>query len=351
MPSIRMSLQRNLAQLTLIIADSAKLLAHNSLAAEVPSLARLAGRGSVQEIQWTRAQYAWVAAELSVLHHCGLLHDLERFPSGALCAIGTTETSAPANEGRAFDDACWAHADAVHFSAGLNDLAGLQLRDHAKVTDEEHVALSESLRSHLGTEGELVSLRPGKWLLKFPRLVRALTQAPQHAFRGPLQEALPSGPQGALLRRLMTELQMVVHDDAVNRSRARQGLPAINAVWIWGLGSMSAAQAPRALPKAYGSSAFLKGLYLVHGKTVEAGATALEAILDERDSQEPVLAVIDEVEPAALQLSWFAPLERALRAGRIKSAVIDFDRWRIAASRVDSLRFWRRDWNIAEQTV
>ncbi len=346
-----MSSQPNPAQFTLIIADSAKLLADESFAAKVPSLARLAGRGRVREIEWTRAQYAWTAAELSMLHHCGLVHDIERFPSAAMCAIGTSEASTFTQEARGLDDVCWAHADAVHFSAGLNDLAGLQLRDQAKVTDDEHIALSECLRSHLGTEGELVSLRSGKWLLKFPYVMRAQTQAPQHAFRGPLQEALPSGPNGAQLRRLMTELQMVIHDDAVNRARARQGLPAINAMWIWGLGEMPAAQATRALPKAYGSSAFLKGLYLVHGKTVQAGDAALEEILKEGRSEEPVLAVIDEVEPSALQTGWFAPLERALRAGRIKSVAIDFDRWRIAATRAESMRFWRRDWNFAVQAL
>jgi hypothetical protein len=73
--------------------------------------------------------------------------------------------------------------------------------------------------------------------------------------------------------------------------------------------------------------------------------------LNEGRSEEPVLAVIDEVEPSALQTGWFAPLERALRAGRIKSVAIDFDRWRIAATRAESMRFWRRDWNFAVQAL
>jgi hypothetical protein len=355
--------QRTAATLTLIIADSAKLLTEPNFKAQVPSLARLAGRGAAREIEMTRAQRAWTAAEFSILEQCGLLDTFERFPSGAVVAAAMkTPCVARVMEDSAPDQVCWAHAQAVHFSAGLSDLAGLQLRDHALVTDEEHIALSESLRSHLGADCELHALRAGHWLLEFPRLLHAQTQAPQHAFRGPLQEALPSGPNGAELRRLMTELQMIVHDDAVNQARARRGLPAINAVWIWGLGAMPRVQdgvAPdgrvqggrKLLPKAYGSSAFLNGLYLLHGTAVQAGASTLDAMLNERRLTQALLAVIDDTEPAALQARWFGPLERALRTGRVDTVAIHFDRWRISLRRVDLLRLWRAHWNPPEQSA
>ena len=338
-----MSSQHHFSDFTLIVADSAKLTACQAFEAEVPSLARLAGRGTVHEVAVDSTQMTMTFAELSVLRHCGLLEVLDQFPSAALSAASMID-----EQSRAFSaDArfSWVRADAVHFSAGLSDIAGLQLRDGAKVTDEEHVALSETLQSHLASDCEVLSLRPGCWILKFARALSARTRAPQHAFRGPLQEALPIGPDGAQLRRLMTELQMVVHDDAVNRGRARKGLPAINAVWLWGLGAITAARAPVALPKAYGSSAYLRGLYSVHGTKVEASDATLERILSGRREQESILCVADEAEPRELESKWFEPLERALRAGRIKSLAIDFDYWRISVKRSQVLRFWRASWN------
>lgn len=349
-----MSAQRHAVPLSLIIADSAKLVASEQFAAEVPSLARLAGRGVVREVELTRRQRAWTAAEFSILEACGLLENIERFPSGAVSAVSAVAIQ-HAGEDRAqderLDETCWAHADGVHFSAGLNDLAGLQLRGHAGIMDEEHAALSESLRAHLGVDCELHSLRPGNWLLKFPRVLDAQTQAPQHAFRGPLQDALPSGLDGAQLRRLMTELQMVLHDTAVNDARARRGVPAINAIWIWGLGAMPAAQSVFELPGALGSSAFLKGLYRVHNETVAADPSTFDALLKQHAREQPLLAVIDDSEPADLQSRWFAPLERALRAGRITRAAIHFDRWRILVKRADLLRLWRTDWHPPEQSA
>lgn len=339
-----MSSQPHFPDFTLVIADSAKLIACQAFEAEVPSLARIAGRGMVQEISLDSAQMTMTFAELSVLRRCGLLEDLDRYPSAAICAVEMIEDQDAASlDG---DKLFWAHADAVHFSAGLSDIAGLQLRDAARVTDEEHVALSETVRSHLASDCEVLSLRPGHWLLKFARALSTRTRAPQHAFRGPLQEALPSGPDGAHLRRLMTELQMVVHDDAVNRGRARKGLPAINAVWVWGLGAIARAHSPSVLPKAYGSSAYLRGLYSVHGAKVEASDATLETMLSERLAQESVLCVADEAEPRELESKWFEPLERALRAGRIKSLAIEFDCWRITVRRSQALRFWRASWNL-----
>lgn len=345
-----MSVQRPAVPLSLIIADSAKLVASPEFASQVPSLARLAGRGVVREADATAVQRAWTAAELSILDACDLLEHIDEFPSGALCAL-TIDLGEDQARAQQSEHACWAHADAVHFSAGLTDLAGLQLRDHAAVSDEEHLALSELLRSHFGADCELHTLRSGNWLLRFPRVLHAQTHAPQHAFRGPLQHALPNGADGAELRRLMTELQMVVHDATVNQARARRGLPAINAFWIWGLGVVPAVPTDRALPRAHGSSAFLNGLYRLHGKTVAEGAPSLDALLTEHGHDQALLALVDEVEPAVLESQWFTPLERALRGGSIKRAVVHFDRWRVDVQRGDLLRFWRKHWAPTERAA
>ena len=338
-----MPLPSSAASLTLIIADSSELAGAEDFAVRAPTLARLAGRGAVQEALLAPSQRAWLGPQLSILESCELSSDAGRFSSGAVSAIGVAHTN---------DGACWAHADAVHFAAGLNDLAGLQLRGATQVTAEEHEALSDVLRVHLGADCELHAHRPGGWLLKFPRMLAAQTTAPQHAFSGPLQQALPSGADGGALRRLMTELQMVLHEHAVNHARARRGLPAVNALWIWGLGTVAPQVLSRGVwPKAYGSSAFLKGLYLLHEQTVEALPFTLSSILEQRVPDERVLAVIDTSAPEALQAQWLEPLEGALLAGRIRKAVIHFDRWRILIKRSDLLRFWRAPWSANERNA
>jgi len=51
-----------------------------------------------------------------------------------------------------------------------------------------------------------------------------------------LRHDMPAGNEALLWQRLLTEIQMILHNHPVNQQRQRQGYKAINNVWLWGEG-------------------------------------------------------------------------------------------------------------------
>jgi len=57
-------------------------------------------------------------------------------------------------------------------------------------------------------------------------------------------DALPDDPAAAAWKRLMTEIQVDLHQSTVNVRRRQRGLPEINSVWFWGAGAIGTAESP-----------------------------------------------------------------------------------------------------------
>jgi hypothetical protein len=55
---------------------------------------------------------------------------------------------------------------------------------------------------------------------------------------------LAADPRQRALRRLQGEVQMLLHDHAINEARQGQGLPAVNSVWLSGCGVAQAVAGP-----------------------------------------------------------------------------------------------------------
>ena len=326
-----MPLKRSDSSLTLIVPD---LVFKDEPTTRPSVLAQFAGRGTLTNVEVQgHAARAFALWELAVLRGCGLQPEVVALASAPLSRLGQTAT---------LDSHTWAHLEPVHLVAGLNDLSAMQLRGSSRATHEEHEALTATLNEHLRFDNyELQPNNQSGWLLRSTRELDATTIAPEHAFGEPLEHSLPTGPQGAELRRLMTEIQMLLHEHPVNRARARGGLPAINAVWLWGLGVLPGrVQAATSLPSAYGHRNFLKGLYLIHGQSVRAQQFTVSSLLE--PPQSDALAVLEERDADALDSQWLEPLARAMRRGAIRHLDIWLDRWHITVTRGELLRFWRK---------
>ncbi len=309
-------------------------------------LAQLAGRGTVHafETEPSSALAAFETWQASLLESCELLSVAEQLASAPLSYAAQYQK---------FDGHCWAHLECVHFAAGLNDVVGVRLRGEAQLTDVERSQFTALVDQHLSADGcTLLPNREGGWLLKFPRALSARTVAPERAFSASLSQALPSGEHGAELRRLLTELQMVLHEHPLNEARARRGVPTANAVWLWGAGAVEpVTTVPRVLPIAYGSRSYLKGLYLVHGRSVRAEEAVLQPMLDDTQSSGHVLGVVETSSLDVLESQWLAPLVRQIRRGAIRRFTLHLGRWRISLARNDLFRFWRKPRALPEWGV
>ncbi|HEY0943043.1 MAG TPA: hypothetical protein VGE08_23360 [Steroidobacter sp.] len=291
-------------------------------------LARLAGRGSVLKRQIEAGRGALHAAVLDALQ---LRDAADQYPSAAVIRTGATGERAIG---------FWLRAQPIHFAAGLDRLTTIPLHGAARMSAAERAALSPTLADHLQSTGiQLHEGADGEWLLRSEEPLQVQTVTPEFAAENPRADILPTGRDAGSLRRLMTEMQMLLHDHPVNRSRERRGLPAMNAIWVHGEGMLSDVT-PQSLPEASGDDVYLQGIYRLHGLPVQPKSADAASLLTRIAG--PTVAIIDPPDLRALETNWLEPLSRALLRGAISNLTVLFDGWRIDTDRAAMFKFWRR---------
>lgn len=292
-----------------------------------PQLARLGGRGSVHTLLPPHAGLrTWQVALLDALS----LPEHARYPSAAVMRTG--DTGEPA---RGF----WLQLQPMHFVAGLDRLTAVVLHGANDVTRAELVELEPTIGAHLRTAGmHLVTTAHDGWLVQSEHALDVQTSTPDSAATSPLQQAMPQGRDAPALRRLMTELQMLLHEHPVNAERSRRGVPEINAVWFHGGGELSGLQRC-SLPQAFGDDLYLRGIYRFNELEVTAAPPDARTMLARLQSRAVAVVAANDVD--ALEAAWIAPLAGALATGAIARLDIVLDCWRISVARHSLLKFWR----------
>lgn len=298
-------------------------------AARWPQLARLAGRGSVVRRPVDASQDALHAAVLAALQ---LRDAAGKYPSAAVIRTGATGERA---------SGFWLRAQPIHFAAGLGRLTTVPLQGAARMSAAEREVLSPTLGDHLQSTGiQLHEGADGEWLLSSEKPLQVQTVTPEFAASNPHAEILPRGRDAGGLRRLMTEMQMLLHEHPVNTQRQARGLPALNAIWIHGEGMLSDMKA-ESLPAASGDDVYLRGIYRLHDRPVKAQPVDAPALLSQVAG--PTVAIIDAADLETLESKWLAPLSRALLGGTIAKLTVLFDEWRVDTDRAAMFKLWRRE--------
>jgi len=204
-------------QLTLVVPGLAGV--PDELRASVPALARLASRSTL--------------AQLEV--------DLDAAIVMASGAPRETPVAPLAARGAGFDPgtAYTLRADPVAFVAGRDDvlLAGRV----ADLTGEEAHALVSGLNRHFAADGVVFHApRADAWFATAREAVPVATH-PLASIGGPIEPHLPEGDNGRIWRRWLSEMQMLLHDNAMNVQREASGLAQVTGIWISGGGAMPAA--------------------------------------------------------------------------------------------------------------
>lgn len=302
--------------------------------AQWPNLARLAGRGSLAK--------RTIDTKLNPLHGAviesiGLRDASDHYPSAAVIRTGASGERATG---------FWLRAQPIHFAAGLDRLTTVVLRGDSRMSEPERALLEPILIEHLQSSGlQLHHASSDEWLLRSDVSLQLQTVVPEFAAVNPRAEILPRGRDAGALRRLMTEMQMLLHEHPVNMRRQARGLPVINAIWIHGEGMLGEGMlrdtAPASLPEAWGEDLYLRGIYRLHGKPVKAVPMNPATVLSQL--QGASVAVIEVPDLDALESQWLAPLSRALRGGAIAKLTLMLDEWQVTADRAAMFKLWRRE--------
>jgi hypothetical protein len=293
-----------------------------------PNLARLAGRGSVAPRLLDARSDSLHAAVLDALQ---LRSGAEKYPSAAVMRTGATNERAAG---------FWLRVQPIHFIAGLDRITTVVLRGAGRMTAAERSTLEPMFAEHLQSSGLELHAAGDEWLLRSASPLRLQTVTPEFAAANPLSEILPRGADAGPIRRLMTEMQMLLHQHPVNARRQTRGAPEINAVWVHGEGILSDVSSV-SLPAGYGEDPFLRGIYRLHDQAVGAKPADAKSLLAQLRG--PTVAAIDAPDLDALEAQWLAPLARALPSGAISKLTLMFGEWQVSVARADMFKLWRRE--------
>jgi hypothetical protein len=302
----------------------------------------LAGRGSraaAESASWRH----WLLQAAGVADPDALL---ARWPAGPSVATltGATRDSGPAT---------WARAQAVHLATGIDHLRMSPLQN-AAMNVEEGAAIAATFNAHFAARGyELFGRSADTWVLHCAATIECRTHDPAGLVGQNVHDFMPDGPHGALVRSLMNETQMLLHEHPVNEQRRQRRESPVNAVWPWGFGPVPDAAHEAGAERGDAcltqwplstDDAWLHGLWRLLGGHTEWLADPQQALDPAGDH---LVAVSlprrtdsdDALRDAESQL--FAPLRSEFEAGRVGRLVIHAGELVITVDSRARYRIWR----------
>jgi hypothetical protein len=210
---------------TLFVEDLHRLAAVLPADARYPVLERVLARGRPRRFVSTspnQLRFELFGAEAD-----------DHLPVAALTHLFEHDT-AEAGEGY------WLRADPVSLRADMTRvfMTGCGFADYDAV---EREAIERIVAHALSAEG--IEVRPADncWCFRLPAAL-PFEFAPLHEALGvDMAEVLPDHPEAATWKRLLTEIQVELHQCEVNAGRRERGRAEVNSVWFWGGGRLSAA--------------------------------------------------------------------------------------------------------------
>lgn len=263
-------------------------------------------------------------------------------------------------EGQAPQAGWWMRADPVHLRADRDRLilfppAALDL------TLSEAQSLAQDCNRLFAEDGwRLEALHPRRWYLHLDQDPGIRTYDLDEATGKTVGDFLPRGAQRRRWQTVLTEVQMVLHAAEANTARQRRGGLVANGLWLWGSGTLPAAQ-PLALHSMWTEEPFAMGLAR-HSQVPCAAPTTAEQVIDAA-CRGPAMVAWHGVHEAwasgnktdyfeAVQTvcdAWIAPVYEAVRAKRLPTALLASDGG--FGLRIDSAgarRFWRRGRRLSD---
>jgi hypothetical protein len=307
----------------------------------LPGLEFLLGRGTLSVLAAVEAD-AWLCEAFGV----GRQADWPVAPLTLLADGG--------EPGRDF----WFRADPVSMRA---DGAHLVLADSTafSISRTEADTLTGTLNRHFAEDGLLFTpMQPERWYLRLPT-TPALTTHPLAAAAGrDVDDHLPSGPDAMRWHGLLNEVQMALHEHAVNVEREARSEAAVNSVWFWG-GGVLPERAAASFSAVWTDEPLAAGLARLAGLVPHRLPASLDDFLATAVEGGEHLLVLDNLRGAvrcvdpdgwreamqAMEKDWFAPLRAALQETKISGAIIvspgEAHTRSLGVERADLWKFWR----------
>jgi len=161
-----------------------------------------------------------------------------------------------------------------------------------------------------------------------------------------VHDFMPAGRDGARIRSLMNEIQMLLHEHPVNQGRERARLLPVNGWWLWGFGDASADESAgnvdhwslrsddRWLRAVWSALEADAGDLTTYGSDTPSGDTLIAL------SQPPAGRTEDSL--TAVDAGLLSLLASNVRAGTIRSVDLFAGSTTLRVDSSARLQFWRR---------
>jgi hypothetical protein len=232
-----------------------------------------------------------------------------------------------------------AAADAIYLEPRLDHLC-LHAIGHGGVSTNDLRALFNHLQQTLVDDANYGFARIGScgYLRSIDPIATA--DVPSYIVNGQLpNEFMPSGDAANGYRKLISEVEMALHDHEVNLRRQGEGLPPVNCLWFWG-GGYAPQQHTEPHPPLFANDPLLKGYWLSKTGVVAKWPGDIAACLDA--SVAGFVAVTPAPDDPELLDHCLQELREALQSGRLSRLTLMFrDGVRAVVEREHNLRIWR----------
>ena len=254
----------------------------------------------------------------------------------------------------------WMRADPVHLRADRSSVILLDA-ETVRVDTRDALALAAEVKPLLESQGHQLEVPcPERWYLRLHVAPQITTATLDQVVGRDIAGAMPVGPDSASWRRLLNEIQIVMHQSAVNADREKRGLAPVNSLWFWGCGSTPAPDAQR-WSAIHGTDLFLRGLAEISANACLSIPSGASECLANGDPDSRVLIVLEGCRHAAafqqveiwsaavrdLEQRWFQPLAKALQRGALQSLTLITDGLELNVRPLSLLCLWRRHRTLA----
>ncbi len=154
-------------------------------------------------------------------------------------------------------------------------------------------------------------------------------------------EYMPSGDETGTYHTLRSEVEMALHEHAVNLRRETEGMSPVNSLWLWG-GGFAPVQNTEPRPPLFADDPLLKGYWLSKTGVVGDWPGSVAACLEAS-----IAGFVAVPGAGETNLDWLEPcldeLRAALKSSRVsKLTLILADGYVVELVRSDEWRVWRR---------
>jgi len=219
-----------------------------------------------------------------VLARLFAINAIDSFPAAALSALAS---------GQYTEQGHWFCVDPVHLQADM-DHAILRGAQGLDLTEQESAALIDELNQHFQQEGIRFHMTDRhSWFINVPDHANVTTTPVNDVIGRNIYSFMPQGDDALFWKKILNEVQMLLHQSRVNARRAANNQLPVNGVWLWG-GGVLPSSGTLSHANIYAQHAIVSGLAALN-KTGCYPATELGNFIENASGDSRAIAVIDDL--------------------------------------------------------